>query len=85
MTVLANAQLILPDRVMRGALHFDGERIAAITEGDAVSQGQVVAVVEAMKMEQPLLAHRDGVISALGMEAGLGVSAGQVLCEIVDA
>ena len=56
-----------------------------VAEGDEVEQDQTVAVVEAMKMEQPLRAHRGGVISALAMEPGLGVSAGQVLCEIVDA
>ncbi|WP_273500832.1 alpha-D-ribose 1-methylphosphonate 5-triphosphate diphosphatase [Paracoccus sphaerophysae] len=41
MTVLANANLILPDRVMRGALHLDGDHIAAITEGDAVPAGAI--------------------------------------------
>ena len=56
-----------------------------VAEGDIVEQGQAVAIVEAMKMEQPLTAHRDGVIASLAMEAGVGVSAGQVLCEIIDA
>ncbi len=55
-----------------------------VQEGDAVVEGQPVAVIEAMKMEQPLAAHRAGVISALAMEIGGSVSAGQVLCEIVD-
>ena len=41
MTILANAKLILPDRVMRGALWFDGERIGAITEGTGVPVGAV--------------------------------------------
>lgn len=41
MTILANANLILPDRVMRGALHLEGDRIAGITEGDAVPAGAI--------------------------------------------
>lgn len=56
-----------------------------VAEGDTVEQGEAVAVVEAMKMEQPLTAHRGGIISALALVAGVGVSAGQVLCEIIDA
>lgn len=57
----------------------------SVQDGDTVEQGQVVAVVEAMKMEQPLTAHRGGTIKDLAMEPGAGVTAGQVLCEIVDA
>ena len=56
-----------------------------IQEGDSVTEGQAVAVIEAMKMEQPLVAHRSGVIGGLAMETGASVSAGQVLCEIGDA
>ncbi len=56
-----------------------------VAEGDTVEQGQALAIVEAMKMEQPLLAHRGGIVTSLVMEAGSGISAGQVLCEIVDA
>lgn len=41
MTILANANLILPDRVMCGALHLDGDRIARITEGDVVPTGAI--------------------------------------------
>lgn len=37
--ILANADLVLPDRVMRGAVHVEGERIVGITEGDAVPAG----------------------------------------------
>lgn len=40
-TCLANAEIVLPDRVMRGAVHVAGGRIAAITEGDAVPSGAV--------------------------------------------
>ncbi|MGO4855155.1 alpha-D-ribose 1-methylphosphonate 5-triphosphate diphosphatase [Phaeovulum sp. W22_SRMD_FR3] len=40
-TLLANATLVLPDRVMRGVLHLQGDRIIGITEGDAVPTGAV--------------------------------------------
>ena len=39
--ILANAELVLPDRVMRGAIHVEGGMIAGITEGDAVPRGAV--------------------------------------------
>jgi len=57
----------------------------AVGEGDAVAEGDLVVVLEAMKMEQPLVAHRAGVVSSLSAEAGSSVSAGTVICEIVDA
>ncbi|MHA6511201.1 acetyl-CoA carboxylase biotin carboxylase subunit [Tessaracoccus sp. Z1128] len=57
----------------------------SVQEGQQVGEGETIAVIEAMKMEQPLNAHRDGVIVGLKLEAGQAVSAGEVLCEIVDA
>ncbi|NHF74507.1 alpha-D-ribose 1-methylphosphonate 5-triphosphate diphosphatase [Paracoccus xiamenensis] len=39
--ILANADLVLPDRVMRGAIHIEGEQIAGITEGGAVPPGAI--------------------------------------------
>ncbi|GAA4898983.1 biotin carboxylase N-terminal domain-containing protein [Tessaracoccus lubricantis] len=56
-----------------------------VEEGQQVAEGDTVAVIEAMKMEQPLNAHRDGVIVDLKVEPGQAVTAGQVLCEIVEA
>ena len=56
-----------------------------VEEGQQVGEGETIAVIEAMKMEQPLNAHRDGVIVGLKVEAGQAVTAGEVLCEIVDA
>lgn len=56
----------------------------AVAEGDEVNEGDLVVVLEAMKMEQPLNAHRSGVIKALTAEAGMTVASGAPLCEIVD-
>jgi len=44
----------------------------------------LVAVLEAMKMEQPLTAHRAGVISKIGVEVGATISAGTLILEITD-
>ncbi|TGO04114.1 acetyl/propionyl/methylcrotonyl-CoA carboxylase subunit alpha [Serinibacter arcticus] len=57
----------------------------AVAEGDTVAAGDLVVVLEAMKMEQPLVAHRDGVVTGLRASAGAGVTAGEVLCEITAA
>ncbi|PFG20382.1 acetyl/propionyl/methylcrotonyl-CoA carboxylase subunit alpha [Serinibacter salmoneus] len=54
----------------------------AVAEGDTVAQGDLVVVLEAMKMEQPLLAHRAGTVTSLSATVGGGVSAGAVICEI---
>ena len=53
-------------------------------EGQQVAQGDLIVVLEAMKMEQPLTAHKSGTIRALTAETGTTVPAGTVLCEIVD-
>ena len=57
----------------------------AVSEGDTVAEGDLVVVLEAMKMEQPLNAHRAGVVKGLSVEAGQTVASGDTLCEIVDA
>jgi acetyl-CoA/propionyl-CoA carboxylase biotin carboxyl carrier protein len=56
----------------------------AVGEGDVVAAGDLVVVLEAMKMEQPLNAHRAGTITNLGAEVGTTVSSGAVICDIVD-
>lgn len=56
----------------------------AVEAGDEVSAGDLVVVLEAMKMEQPLVAHRDGVVGDLMAEVGATVSAGTVICHISD-
>jgi len=54
----------------------------AVSDGDRVAAGDLVAVLEAMKMENPVTAHKDGTITGLAAEAGTPVSQGSVLCEI---
>ena len=56
-----------------------------VAEGDAVEAGDLVVVLEAMKMEQPLNAHRAGIVTDLSAEPGATVTSGSVLCRIVDA
>ncbi|WP_156157673.1 acetyl/propionyl/methylcrotonyl-CoA carboxylase subunit alpha [Demequina pelophila] len=57
----------------------------AVEEGAVVAEGELIVVLEAMKMEQPLVAHRAGTVKALAAAVGGGVSAGTLICEIVDA
>jgi acetyl-CoA/propionyl-CoA carboxylase biotin carboxyl carrier protein len=56
----------------------------AVAEGDVVEAGQLVVVLEAMKMEQPLNAHKAGTITALNAEVGAVVTSGSAICEIKD-
>ncbi|MGN6502020.1 MAG: acetyl/propionyl/methylcrotonyl-CoA carboxylase subunit alpha [Pseudolysinimonas sp.] len=56
----------------------------AVTEGDKVVKGDLILVLEAMKMEQPLTAHRDGTIAKLDAIVGATVSAGHQLLAIED-
>lgn len=57
----------------------------AVEEGQLVEAGELIIVLEAMKMEQPLIAHRSGVISNLSAVIGETVSSGSTLCDIIDA
>src|SRR5690625_1499559 len=57
----------------------------AVTDGQEVAEGDLVAVLEAMKMEQPLVAHRAGTVAALAASVGQSVSAGTVICEIRES
>ena len=56
----------------------------AVEEGQSVAEGDVIVVLEAMKMEQPLKAHKAGTITGLSAEVGATVSNGAVICEIKD-
>lgn len=82
----------------RGARRNDGVKLAsgktlvspmqgtvvkvAVKEGATVEEGDLVVVLEAMKMEQPLVAHRSGIVTNLVVEVGAGVSAGATICAI---
>jgi acetyl-CoA/propionyl-CoA carboxylase biotin carboxyl carrier protein len=54
----------------------------AVNDGDEVAEGDLVVVLEAMKMEQPLNAHKSGVISGLMSSVGDVVAAGAAICDI---
>jgi acetyl-CoA/propionyl-CoA carboxylase biotin carboxyl carrier protein len=55
-----------------------------VADGDAVEPGQVICVVEAMKMENEIAAHAGGVVRRLGVAPGQAVSSGQLIC-VVEA
>jgi acetyl-CoA/propionyl-CoA carboxylase biotin carboxyl carrier protein len=57
----------------------------AVEEGQSVEAGDLIIVLEAMKMEQPLSAHKAGVIKNLKAVVGETVSSGTVLCDIIEA
>ena len=56
-----------------------------VEDGQEVAAGDLVVVLEAMKMEQPITAHKAGTITGLTAEVGATVTNGAVLCEIKDA
>jgi acetyl-CoA/propionyl-CoA carboxylase biotin carboxyl carrier protein len=53
-----------------------------VAEGDAIEAGQIVAVVEAMKMENEITAHRSGTVAEVSVAPGESVGAGQAICVI---
>ncbi len=54
----------------------------AVADGDEVAEGDLVVVLEAMKMEQPINAHKAGVVSGLSASVGDVIAAGGVICEL---
>ncbi|MGO4591792.1 acetyl/propionyl/methylcrotonyl-CoA carboxylase subunit alpha [Paenarthrobacter sp. 2TAF44] len=56
----------------------------AAAEGDVVAEGDLIVVLEAMKMEQPLTAHKSGTVRGLAATAGETVAAGAVIATIED-
>ncbi|MDO9494902.1 MAG: biotin carboxylase N-terminal domain-containing protein, partial [Nocardioides sp.] len=56
----------------------------AVEEGQEVAEGDVIVVLEAMKMEQPLKAHKAGTVTGLKAEVGVTVTNGAVICELKD-
>jgi acetyl-CoA/propionyl-CoA carboxylase biotin carboxyl carrier protein len=63
---------------------MQGTVVKVAAHGHRVDLGDPVAVIEAMKMEQPVAAHRAGVITDLAADVGDAVSAGQLICRITD-
>jgi acetyl-CoA/propionyl-CoA carboxylase, biotin carboxylase, biotin carboxyl carrier protein len=56
-----------------------------VSDGDEVAAGQVICVIEAMKMENEIAAPVDGVVSELGIASGEGVTTGQLICVVAAA
>ncbi|WP_432752826.1 biotin carboxylase N-terminal domain-containing protein [Streptomyces sp. JL2001] len=56
----------------------------AVEEGQEVKEGDLIVVLEAMKMEQPLNAHRAGTVKGLSAEVGASITSGAAICEIKD-
>ena len=56
----------------------------AVDVGAIVQQGDLILVLEAMKMEQPLTAHKSGTVTELMAEVGATVAAGEVVAEVKD-
>ena len=56
----------------------------AVEEGDTVQAGDLIIVIEAMKMEQPLNAHKSGVVKNLTVVIGETVASAATLCDIID-
>ncbi|GGF31495.1 acetyl/propionyl/methylcrotonyl-CoA carboxylase subunit alpha [Williamsia phyllosphaerae] len=79
-------------RTKGGAAAVSGDAVAApmqgtvvkvaVTEGQEVSAGELVVVLEAMKMENPVTAHKDGTVTGLSVEPGSAVTQGTVLLEL---
>jgi acetyl-CoA/propionyl-CoA carboxylase, biotin carboxylase, biotin carboxyl carrier protein len=81
-------------RERSGAAGASGDAVAApmqgtvvkvaVEEGQMVDTGDLIVVLEAMKMEQPLTAHKAGTVTALAAAVGDTVPTGTVLCQIAD-
>jgi acetyl-CoA/propionyl-CoA carboxylase biotin carboxyl carrier protein len=56
----------------------------SVAVGDVVAEGDLIVVLEAMKMEQPITAHRAGTVTKIAAEVGTTVPSGHILAEIID-
>ena len=59
-------------------------RGATVADGDEVEAGQVICIVEAMKMENEITAHRAGTVTELSVAPGQAVTTGQVICVVAQ-
>ncbi|WP_199190092.1 biotin carboxylase N-terminal domain-containing protein [Mycobacterium sp. ENV421] len=57
----------------------------AVEDGQSVDKGELIAVVEAMKMENQVLAHRPGIVMSTAVSVGTTVAAGAMICKIVNS
>ena len=55
-----------------------------VEDGQEVAEGDPIVVIEAMKMEQPLKAHKAGTVTGLTAEVGATIGNGEVVCELKD-
>ena len=53
-----------------------------VTEGQAVKSGDVLVILEAMKMENEILAPCDGTVAGLSVAKGASVESGAVICSV---
>ena len=74
----------MSDLVIDGVSVTHGSTLAIDDVSVRIDSGDLVAVLEAMKMEQPLTAHRDGTVGKIDAAVGTTVSAGHVLLSIND-
>ena len=84
-------------RLERRATVADGEAEAVVSpmqgtvldvrvaEGDEVEAGAVICIVEAMKMENEIAAHRPGLVAGLAVAPGDSVTSGQTICVVTPA
>jgi acetyl-CoA/propionyl-CoA carboxylase, biotin carboxylase, biotin carboxyl carrier protein len=56
-----------------------------VEEGQEIAEGDTIVVLEAMKMEQPLKAHKAGTVTNLQAEVGATVNNGAVICDLKDS
>jgi acetyl-CoA/propionyl-CoA carboxylase biotin carboxyl carrier protein len=56
----------------------------AVEDGQEVAEGDAIVVLEAMKMEQPVKAHKAGTVTGLSVGVGDSLTSGEVICEVKE-